>query len=98
MALNLSPPPQIPNKKECAVTGSVGVSDTVIKPILDASPVTWDASECLLVFNDKNDSDDFQVVCNLTGDDLRDWKDLLSDGEKVKFSSGMAIPRASRVD
>ncbi|GMH74811.1 hypothetical protein TrLO_g3391 [Triparma laevis f. longispina] len=78
---------------ECAITGSVGIDDNKIASIIDASPVTWDASECLLVFNDENDTDDYTVVCNLTGDDLRDWKDLLSENEKVMFTSGMAIPK-----
>lgn len=78
---------------ECAITGSVGIDDNKIASIIDASPVTWDASECLLVFNDENDTDDYTVVCNLTGDDLRDWKDLLSENEKVMFTSGLAIPK-----
>ena len=70
---------------ECAVTGSVSFDVSKIKPILDNSPVEWSPAECLIVYNDENDPDDFSVVCNLSGDDLKEWKAKLVESEKVMF-------------
>jgi hypothetical protein len=77
----------------CSVEGEVGYDEGKVYDVVVGEKLSdlFTLEECMIVYNDENDPDDYELVCNGKNEDREKWMKLLreSDQEEVKrFLSG----------
>ena len=77
----------------CSVEGEVGYDEGKVYDVVVGEKLSdlFTLEECMIVYNDENDPDDYELVCNGKNEDREKWMRLLreSEQEEVKrFLSG----------
>jgi len=90
---NHQPPIEMEDGGLCNVEGEVGYDEGKVYDLIVGENLSdlFTTEECMIVYNDENDSEDYEVVCNGRSEDREKWLTLLSkdDRDKVKrFLSG----------